>query len=42
MPEDGLVVVTTAWNILDPKYYERIVLEKLRPAVKPYACSAEG
>jgi len=42
MPEDGLVVVTTAWNILDPKYYERIILTKLRPAVKPYACAAEG
>ena len=42
MPEDGLVVVTTAWNILDPKYYEQVVLKKLRAAVKPYACSAEG
>jgi CubicO group peptidase (beta-lactamase class C family) len=42
MPEDGLVVVTTAWNILDPKYYNRIILKKLRPAVKPYACAAEG
>jgi CubicO group peptidase (beta-lactamase class C family) len=42
MPEDGLVVVTTAWNILDPKYYERIILTKLRAAVKPYACAAEG
>lgn len=42
MPEDGLVAVTTAWNILDPKYYEKIILDKLRPAVKPYRCPAEG
>jgi len=42
MPEDGLVVVTTAWNILDPKYYNRVILKKLRPAVKPYTCAAEG
>jgi CubicO group peptidase (beta-lactamase class C family) len=40
MPEDGLVAVTTAWNILDPKYYERIILDKLRPAVKAFACPA--
>jgi len=38
MPEDGVVAVTTAWNILDPKYYDRIILEKLRPAVKPFTC----
>lgn len=42
MPEDGLVAVTTAWNILDPKYYEKIILDKLRTAVKPYRCPAEG
>jgi CubicO group peptidase (beta-lactamase class C family) len=42
MPEDGLVAVTTAWNILDPKYYAKIILDKLRPAVKPYRCPAEG
>jgi CubicO group peptidase (beta-lactamase class C family) len=40
MPEDGVVAVTTAWNILDPKYYDRIILEKLRPAVKPFTCPA--
>ncbi len=38
MPEDGVVAVTTAWNILDPKYYDRIILDKLRLAVKPFAC----
>jgi len=38
MPEDGVVAVTTAWNILDPKYYDRIILEKLRPAVKSFTC----
>jgi hypothetical protein len=38
MPEDGVVAVTTAWNILDPKYYDRIILEKLRPAVKSFVC----
>jgi CubicO group peptidase (beta-lactamase class C family) len=42
MPEDGLVAVTTAWNILDPKYYDKIILDKLRTAVKPYKCPAEG
>jgi CubicO group peptidase (beta-lactamase class C family) len=42
MPEDGVVAVTTAWNILDPKYYDRIILEKLRPAVKPHTCEAGG
>jgi len=38
MAEDGIVAVTTGWNILDPKYYDRIILEKLRPAVKPFTC----
>jgi CubicO group peptidase (beta-lactamase class C family) len=42
MPEDGLVAVTTAWNILDPKYYDLIILEKIRKAVKPYACPADS
>ena len=41
MPEDGVVAVTTAWNILDPKYYDRIILEKLRKVVQPFACPAE-
>jgi len=40
MPEDGVVAVTTAWNILDPKYYEKIILEKLRSAVRPFSCPA--
>ncbi len=40
MPEDGVVAVTTAWNILDPKYYDRIILKKLRLAVKPFTCPA--
>jgi CubicO group peptidase (beta-lactamase class C family) len=40
MPEDGIVAVTTAWNILDPKYYDRTILEKLRRAVKPFTCPA--
>ena len=38
MPEDGVVAVTTAWDILDPKYYDRVILEKLRLAVKPFTC----
>ena len=42
MPEDGVVAVTTAWNILDPKYYDRIILDKLRPAVKPFTCPADN
>lgn len=42
MPEDGIVAVTTAWNILDPKYYDKIILEKVRAAVKPFACPAGG
>jgi CubicO group peptidase (beta-lactamase class C family) len=40
MPEEGVVAVTTAWNILDPKYYERTILEKLLSAVKPFTCPA--
>jgi hypothetical protein len=42
MPEHGVVAVATAWNILDPKYYEQVVIEKLRQAVEPYTCPAEG
>jgi CubicO group peptidase (beta-lactamase class C family) len=38
MPEDGVVAVTTGWNILDPKYYEKIIFDKLRTAVKPFNC----
>jgi CubicO group peptidase (beta-lactamase class C family) len=41
MPEDGVVAVTTAWNILDPRYYEKIILAKLRAAVKPFSCPAD-
>lgn len=40
MPEDGVVAVTTGWNILDPKYYEKIIFDKLRTAVKPFNCPA--
>jgi CubicO group peptidase (beta-lactamase class C family) len=40
MPEDGIVAVTTAWNILDPKYYDLVILNKLRAAVKPFTCAA--
>ena len=40
MPEDGVVAVSTAWAILDPKYYEKTVLEKLRTAVQPHVCQA--
>lgn len=40
MPEDGLVAVTTAWSILDPKFYDEVVLEKLRTIVRPYSCPA--
>jgi len=42
IPEDGVIAVTTAWNILDPKYYDRIILEKLRSAVKPFSCPASS
>ena len=42
LPEEGVVAVTTAWNILDPKYYDRIILEKLQRAVKPFTCPAES
>lgn len=40
MPEDGLVAVTTAWNILDPRFYDKIILDKLRAAVRPFSCPA--
>ncbi len=42
MPEDGVIAVTMAWNILDPKYYDRIILEKLHLAVKPFSCPANS
>jgi len=42
MPEDGVVAVTTAWNILDPKYYDRIILAKIRATVKPFSCPKES
>lgn len=42
MPEDGIVAVTTAWNILDPHYYNLEILEKLRQAVKPFTCPAKA
>jgi CubicO group peptidase (beta-lactamase class C family) len=38
MPEDGIVAVSTGWAILDPKYYEKTVLDKLRTAVRPHVC----
>ncbi len=40
MPEDGVVAVSTAWAILDPRYYEKTVLDKLRTAVQPHVCQA--
>jgi len=35
MPEDGIVAVATGWAILDPKYNEQTVLDKLRTAGNP-------
>ena len=41
LPREEVVSVTTAWNILDPKYYDRIILEKLRATVKAFTCPAD-
>ncbi len=38
LPEEGVVAVTLGWNLLDPKYYEDVILKKLVSAVKPYRC----
>ena len=42
MPEDGIVAVATGWAILDPKFYEQTVLDKLRTTLSPYQCPAKA
>jgi CubicO group peptidase (beta-lactamase class C family) len=39
-PEDDLVVVVTAWHILDETRYGGPLVRKIRPAVQPFQCEA--
>lgn len=41
-PEDDLVVVITAWHILDETRYAAPLVAKLRPAVREFRCGAAG
>jgi CubicO group peptidase (beta-lactamase class C family) len=41
-PEDDLVVVLTAWHILDETRYAGPLVRKLRPAVRAFRCDAAG
>jgi CubicO group peptidase (beta-lactamase class C family) len=41
-PEDDLVVVITAWHILDETRYAGPLVRKLRPAVREFHCESAG